>query len=122
MIERVKVLIVDDEEDLAEIISESLETEFKSSYVTCAKEALALVEKGDVDVIISDSNMPGMSGMELLDSLSSCLNKILFYLATGDIGVTEQMIIEKGGHGIFEKPFSTNEVIGRIKQDLIKIQ
>lgn len=122
MLEDLKVLVVDDEEDLAEIVSESLEMDFKSSYVTCAQEAFDLIEKGEVDVIISDSNMPGMTGLELLDKINGSSNKVLFYLATGDINVNEQMILDKGGHGIFEKPFSTTQVIGKIKEDFEKIQ
>lgn len=120
--EDLKILVVDDEEDLAEIVSESLECSFTSSYVTCANEALEKVNNGEVDVIISDSNMPGMTGLELLEKLKGSSNKVLFYLATGDIGVTEEMIIEKGGHGIFEKPFSTKQVVGKIKEDFEKIQ
>lgn len=117
-----KVLIVDDEEDLAEIVSESLERDFSSSYVTCAAKALSMVENGEVDVIISDSNMPGMTGLELLEKLKVGKSKVLFYLATGDIGVTEQMILEKGGHGVFEKPFSPSAIVGKIKEDFQKIQ
>lgn len=122
MIEDLKILVVDDEEDLAEIVSESLEENFNSTYVTCAEKALELIEKGEVDVIISDSNMPGMTGMELLDKIKGSSTKVLFYLATGDISVSEQMIIDKGGHGIFEKPFSTTQVVGKIKEDYEKFQ
>lgn len=122
MSENLKVLIVDDEEDLAEIVAEALEREFDSTYVTSGKEALELVDKGEVDVIISDSNMPGMTGLELLEKLRDNSKDILFYLATGDIGVTEQMILEKGGHGVFEKPFSTSVVVGKISEDFQKLQ
>lgn len=116
-----KVLVVDDEEDLAEIISESLDETFNSSFVTCASKAFEMIETGEYDVIISDSHMPGMSGLELLDKVNSLNTKVLFYLATGDIAVTEEMIKDKGGHGVFEKPFSTSLVVGKIIKDFESI-
>jgi CheY-like chemotaxis protein len=112
-----KVLVVDDEEDLAEIICDSLEERFNSSFVTCAVKAFEMIESGEYDVIISDSHMPGMSGLELLDKVNSLERKVLFYLATGDIAVTEEMVKDKGGHGVFEKPFSTSLIVGKIVKD-----
>lgn len=116
-----KVLIVDDEEDLAEIISESLESSFNSSFVTCALEAFEMIQEGEFDVVISDSQMPGMSGVELLEKVRPLGKKLLFYLATGDINISEEMIIQKGGHGVFEKPFSTSLVVGKIIKDFKSI-
>mgnify|MGYP000373514517 CR=1 FL=1 len=121
MSSNLKVLVVDDEEDLAEIVCESLEESFNSSFVTCALKAFELIESGEFDVVISDSNMPGMSGLELLEKINSLDKKPLFYLATGDISVTEVMIKDKGGHGVFEKPFSTSVIVGKIKKDFENI-
>jgi DNA-binding NtrC family response regulator len=119
--ENLKVLVVDDEEDLAEIICDALDESFNSSFVTCATKAFEMIESGEYDVIISDSNMPGMSGLELLDKVNSLDRKVLCYLATGDIAVTDEMIKNRGGHGVFEKPFSTRVVIGKIMKDFESI-
>lgn len=60
------VLVVDDEVEIAKALLRLLRREFKVEIAHNAAEALARLEQGPVDLIISDFRMPGMNGAELL--------------------------------------------------------
>ncbi len=65
-----RVLIVDDEEDTATLLREALRRRgFSVDAVFSGAECLAYMRRDPVDVVISDVQMPGMSGIELCDQL-----------------------------------------------------
>lgn len=114
------IVVVDDEVDLAEILTESLELEdFKVSRFHSAEEALKRLKGEHFDVVISDSHMPGMNGLTLLENLKKQSDHdFLFYLCTGDMEVTENEIIEKGGAGLFCKPYNLFDLVQILKNQL----
>ena len=66
-----KLLFVEDEEDLLCIISEAL-TKLKINFLTAANglEALKLIDENkDIDVLVTDINMPYMNGLDLIKTL-----------------------------------------------------
>ncbi|WP_206732213.1 response regulator [Halarcobacter bivalviorum] len=68
-----KLLFVEDEEDLIEIISDTLD-KLDSNYLTAknGEEALKLVEDNpDLSMIITDINMPVMNGLEMIEELKA---------------------------------------------------
>lgn len=115
------ILIVDDEKDLLDMYRDLFEWEgFK---VTTASSALSGLEafKNNLDIclIISDSNMGELSGLDFLEMLKSKYQTIpVFYLSTGCILQTEEFIKSMGGHGLVLKPFDVDEIIIKIKKDL----
>lgn len=116
-----QIIVVDDEPDLAEILSESLELEdFKVSRFLNAEEALKVLKgRNDFHVVISDAHMPGMSGLELLDTLRKDFNhEFLFYLCTGDMEVTEEDLISRGGNGLISKPYNLFDLVDKVKEDI----
>lgn len=116
-----QVIVVDDESDLAEILSESLELEdFKVSHYLNAEAALKdLKGRSDFHVIISDAHMPGMSGLEFLDILKRDFShKYLFYLCTGDLEMTEEALIERGGDSLITKPYNLFDLVDKVKEDI----
>lgn len=66
-----KVLVIDDEETLCEIIKFSLEQTgcFQVGFATDGKTGLLMARKGSPDVILLDICMPKMSGLEVLEIL-----------------------------------------------------
>ncbi|WP_135829295.1 response regulator [Halorussus halobius] len=81
-----RVLVVDDESELAELvaaylgrITDSLRTE----TATSATEALSLVREREFDCVVSDYNMPDMNGLELLSAVRDERPSVPFILYTG---------------------------------------
>lgn len=119
--EKIPILIVDDETDLLEMYRELLEMDgFKVFTASSAIEGLETYKNNThIRLIISDSNMADMSGMEFLASLKSLYQTIpLFYLSTGALEKTEEEIKALGGHGLVLKPFDLDEILIKIRKDL----
>ena len=84
--EEIKVLIVDDEPDVSNLIKLRLAMESRHlilSTVEGAGECLAFLKDNEVDCILSDYQMPGMGGMELLQALRAEGNGTPFIFVTG---------------------------------------
>lgn len=114
------VLIVDDEQDLLEMYRDFFELEdFQVFSAPSAELGLELLGANpNIQVIISDSHMSGMSGHQFLQVVNQRSSKPLFYLATGDLNETNEDIKKLGGTGLVTKPFDMNEIIKRILKDL----
>lgn len=114
------ILIVDDEKDLLEMYKELLELDNFIVYTaSSAGSALEILSKNiNIQVIISDSHMNKMTGMELLQVISKKQVRPLFYLATGDLEQTDEEIKNLGGTGLIFKPFDMDVIIQRILKDL----
>jgi DNA-binding response OmpR family regulator len=63
-----RVLVVEDEAELAELFAEWLSEEYDVQVATSGEEALELVD-GDTDVVLLDRLMPGLSGDEVLETI-----------------------------------------------------
>jgi YesN/AraC family two-component response regulator len=71
-LKKLKLLFVEDEDDLLEIISETL-IKLDASFLTASngEEALEIINNNnDISVIITDINMPVMSGLEMIKELN----------------------------------------------------
>ena len=112
-----KILIVDDEEDLCEILQYNLSNEgFYTEVVHSAEEALKK-PVADFDLILLDIMMGAMSGFKFADKLKKELNidiPIIFLTAKD----TENDILtgfSLGADDYVSKPFSINELTARVK-------
>lgn len=114
------LLIVDDNRDLLDMYQEILQIPgVETVAVDSGDSALEYCKANpNVQVIISDSNMGEMSGMELLSNLRSYYQTMpVFYLFTGAFDINEDQIKAAGGHGLILKPFDLDEILERIKKD-----
>ena len=116
------VLLVDDEPNVAQALTRKLHREpFEFLIAHSGDAALELLEKHPVDVVVSDEQMPGMSGSQLLSTVRihypSTIRMILSGQATLEAAV--RAINEGSVHRFFVKPCDTNDLAFSIKQALI---
>ena len=120
--ERPRVLIVDDEKFIRDILADFLGME---GYVVRTAEdgTAALQELGNAhyDLIISDLKMPRMGGIELLDALGTAAPNALTVIMTG-FGTVETAIdaMKRGAYDYILKPFKVEEVIRVVERGLEK--
>jgi putative two-component system response regulator len=122
MIERSKthILVVDDETNISRLVSQFLENQ---GYVcdTCENGALAIekLASGRFDLVVSDINMPGMSGIELLAAAKKSYPDIAFIMLTAvDDHRTAVHALELGAFGFIIKPFEANELFINVSNSL----
>jgi response regulator RpfG family c-di-GMP phosphodiesterase len=115
-----RVLVVDDEKVIREILSDFLTME---GYVVRTVEdgaaALRELKLRPYDLVISDLKMPHMGGIELLESISVNNIKVLTVIMTG-FGTVETAIeaMKKGAYDYILKPFKVEEVVHVVQRGL----
>lgn len=120
--ERPRVLIVDDEKFIRDILADFLGME---GYIVRTAEdgAAALGELGNAhyDLVISDLKMPRMGGIELLESIGTVAPNALTVIMTG-FGTVETAIdaMKRGAYDYILKPFKVEEVIRVVQRGLEK--
>ncbi|HTQ45482.1 MAG TPA: HD domain-containing phosphohydrolase, partial [Polyangiaceae bacterium] len=120
--ERPRVLIVDDEKFIRDILADFLGME---GYIVRTAEdgAAALQELGNAhyDLIISDLKMPNMGGIQLLEQIGTAAPNALTVIMTG-FGTVETAIdaMKRGAYDYILKPFKVEEVIRVVQRGLEK--
>ena len=114
-----KILIVDDEPDLAELVSYNLRKEgFEVSSASDGEEALKKIRKGNFNLVILDLMLPGIQGMELCRILRNDPKTkhlpIIMLTAKGE-DVDKILGLEMGADDYIAKPFSPRELVARVK-------
>ena len=114
-----KILIVDDENDIAELISDILQDEGYETFIANdGKGAIELVKNEDFDLILLDVMMPDISGTEVcanIRNITSC--PIIFVTAKTQL-VDKLVGFEVGADDYITKPFINEELIARVKAHL----
>ena len=111
MLRPLRVLVVDDDASVLEVISVYLESR-GHDVGTClsGQEALNLLDEDVFDLIISDVRMAGMNGFELLRAVRKRLPDVGFILMTAyEEAYPLSEALEAGADGYISKPFSLNK-------------
>jgi response regulator RpfG family c-di-GMP phosphodiesterase len=120
--ERPRVLIVDDEKFIRDILADFLGME---GYIVRTAEdgaaALSELHNAHYDLVISDLKMPRMGGIELLDAIGTAAPSALTVIMTG-FGTVETAIdaMKRGAYDYILKPFKVEEVIRVVQRGLEK--
>jgi DNA-binding NtrC family response regulator len=111
-----RVLVVDDERDLAESAAWFLERAgFAAEFVTSAPEALARLSQAPYSVVVSDVRMPRMSGMELLQAIKQHDPDVEVLLLTGYPDLQAAVsAIKQGAFDYLAKPFGEKDLVERV--------
>lgn len=112
-----RLLVVEDDPTLREVIVESL-TMKRHDVMEAANgiDAMAMIESYSFDAILSDINMPGMDGLELLDKVKQQHPwlPVLLMTAYGDVGQAVQAM-QSGADDYLMKPFELSELEALLK-------
>ena len=112
-----RLLIVDDDKDLLLIMSEYLsDYGFELELAYSAAQARHYLEHSACDAIVSDFNMPGESGLDLLGHVSSRYPGLPFIMMTGcSMPLLKDAAMKMGSSGYVVKPFRLRDLLSTLK-------
>ena len=111
------ILVVEDEEHLAQGIAENLEAEgYRVSIVGEGRAALATIRRGGHDLILLDVMLPGLDGFSICETARAegIQTPVLFLTAKSSVDDRVQGL-EAGGDDYLPKPFHLQELLARVK-------
>ncbi len=133
--DRLRAAVIDDDAEILDLIEQILKEEgVDTKRYTQAEDFLPHLDTSDFDLIISDLMLPGISGLELLDRLTSKGKEIPVVIITGYASLDSAIeAVNRGAFYYIKKPFNIKEirfVISRLRQrqdtmkemDLLKSQ
>lgn len=112
-----KILIVEDDENLLDMISRYLRHEhYIVETATNGKEAYALVTTYKYDVLVLDWNVPGMTGVEICSKLRNSGNNVPILMLTGQSALDKKIAgFRAGTDDYLTKPFDIEELTVRLE-------
>ena len=107
------ILIVDDEKNYPLILSAVLEEEgFEALVAHSGQEALAVLERADIDLVLTDMKMPQMDGIELLERVKKRDLDLPVIMMTAH-GTVDKAVeaMQKGAYSYILKPFDNQQLV-----------
>ncbi|CAM3403124.1 response regulator [Marinicrinis lubricantis] len=114
-----KIVVVDDEPDILELITLYLHKE-GYQVVTCGRgdEVIRAVEVHQPDLIILDVLLPGMDGIEVCRSIRKISNVPILFISCNYDDLDVILGLGVGGDDYIPKPFSPSQLVARVKAHL----
>lgn len=114
------VLYVDDVQANLMLFEASFGSFYHVILADSGKEALKLLKEKDIHVLVSDQNMPGMTGNELLEIVSKEFPDVMRFMITAytDYDVVVDVINRGDPYGFFNKPYNRDDVRKAIDRSL----
>ena len=111
-----RILVVEDEETLSEAIAFLLSKEgFEVSVAATGPEAIAQFDKSGADLILLDLMLPGLSGTEVCRQIRTKSAVPIIMLTAKDSEIDKVVGLELGADDYVTKPYSSRELIARIR-------
>ena len=111
-----KVLVIEDEESFREALEFILTKEgFQIESAATGSDGLTAFDKYNPDIILLDLMLPGMSGTDVCKSIRAKSNVPIIMLTAKDAEVDKVVGLEVGADDYVTKPFSSPELIARIR-------
>ena len=114
-----RILIVDDEVEITEILADLLSEEYECLRAASAEEALARLHEGEFQLVISDITMPGMSGLDMIPHAKALAPDTVVVMISG-MQTVESAIgaLRLGAFDYLMKPFDLRQVEAVVKRAL----
>ncbi len=112
-----KVLIVDDEVKLADVLGEIMRrNKFVVDVVYDGEDGYFYAKKGDYDVVVLDVMMPGMDGFQVVRKLREVKCNVPVLMLTAKDEVSSRVKgLDCGADDYLTKPFATEELLARVR-------
>ena len=111
-----RVLIVEDEQSLREPLVYLLKKEgFDTVEAADGNEAIQIFDKGDIDLVLLDLMLPGISGNEVCRIIRQSSQVPIIMLTAKDSEIDKVVGLEIGADDYVTKPYSTRELLARMK-------
>ncbi|WP_243387203.1 response regulator YycF [Bacillus kexueae] len=118
-----KILVVDDEKPIADILEFNLRKEgYEVVCVYDGNAAIEMVEEFQPDLILLDIMLPGKDGMEVCREVRKKYEMPIIMLTAKDSEIDKVLGLELGADDYVTKPFSTRELLARVKANLRRQQ
>jgi phosphoserine phosphatase RsbU/P len=113
------VAVIDDDKSVNFLISRILEDDYRVSSYLSAEDALNKLDLDQVDVVITDVNLPGMDGLELLRHVQEKDDNIPVILITGYTDIdTAISALKCGAFDFILKPFNNDQILISVQKAL----
>ena len=114
------ILIVDDETRLADVLATAMDSfGFSAQTATSGAEALEIMKRETIDLVISDLRMPGMDGRQLLHHIRRGWPDVPVVLITAFTSVRDAVdLVKEGAFDYISKPFEISEVEAVVRRAL----
>ncbi|WP_370316064.1 response regulator [Sagittula sp.] len=110
-----RVLVVDDEKSIRKVVEYALtEGGFEVLSAGRGDDALEIIEKEPVDLVVLDLMLPGLDGIEVCRRIRATRNVPIIMLSARDDEVDKVLGLEMGADDYVTKPFSPREVVARV--------
>ena len=110
------ILLIEDEDDIADLLRLYLEKEgFRLVHATSGEQGLQRLTERDPRVVILDVGLPGVDGIEVCRRIRSSSDVPVIMLTARDAEVDKVVGLEIGADDYVTKPFSPREMVARVK-------
>ncbi len=108
-----KVLLLDDDPNLRRVLGDILNVKgFESIPVDTGESALAILEKQDIDVVLIDIKLDGISGLDVLRSIKRRFPAIECIMLAGHASQTTAIdAVNLGAYSFFQKPYEVDQLL-----------
>jgi DNA-binding response OmpR family regulator len=114
-----RILVVDDEQSIRTIVEYALrDAGFEVVTAGRGDEALRLIERDPVDLVVLDVMLPGMDGLEVCQKIRAERNVPIIMLSARGEELDKVLGLELGADDYVTKPFSPRELVSRVKANL----
>jgi two-component system, OmpR family, response regulator RegX3 len=111
-----RVLVVEDEESFSDALSYMLRREgYEVEVAATGPDALTAFERAGADLVLLDMMLPGLSGTEVCRTLRTRSNVPIIIVTARDAEVDKVVGLELGADDYVTKPFSSRELVARIR-------
>lgn len=118
-----KILIVDDESAIRELLVEVLEDQGAlCAQASGGHEGYQIFKERHFDIVLSDVNMPRGNGIYLLNQVKeTTFRSTRFFIISGNASLVYSEVVQKGVDGVIEKPFKINKLINKLESSLCEV-